>query len=179
MARPCYLLDTNICIYIRRERPKLVLDRFKVLPPGSTAISLVTYGELVYGVRKSADPHKAMMILEESTALILVLPMAPDVDNAYGTIRLDLAARGAGIGNHDLWIAVYAKSLDHILVTNNESEFGRVDSLTVENWTRGSTRSYRRLRSRQPPITPAGCPQQHAPHQRERFGKVRTLFNAP
>jgi tRNA(fMet)-specific endonuclease VapC len=64
MAGPRYLLDTNICIYIRRERPQAVLDRFRALAPGSTAISVITYGELVYGARKSLDPDKAMSALE-------------------------------------------------------------------------------------------------------------------
>jgi len=137
MAQPRYLLDTNICIYIRRERPQVVLNRFKVLPPGSTAISVITYGELTYGVRKSLAPRKAMMILEELTALIPVLPMAADAAETYGTIRSDLAARGELIGNNDLWIAAHAKSLEMILVTNNEKEFQRVDGLTIENWAKG------------------------------------------
>jgi tRNA(fMet)-specific endonuclease VapC len=137
MAQPQYLLDTNICIYIRRERPQAVLDRFKVRPAGSTAISVITYGELVYGVQKSPDPRKAMLILEELTALIPVLPMAIDVAKTYGAIRSDLAVRGELIGNNDLWIAAHAKSLDLILVTNNEKEFQRVRSLKVENWTKG------------------------------------------
>jgi len=136
MVQAQYLLDTNICIYIRRERPQNVLDRFKVLPPGSTAISVITYGELVYGVRKSLDPDKAMMILEELTDLIPVMPMAIDVAKTYGRIRSDLAARGALIGNNDLWIAAHAVSLKITLVTNNEKEFQRVGGLTLENWTK-------------------------------------------
>ena len=47
MAQPRYLLDPNICITIRQQRPKVVLDQFKALLPGSTAISVVTYDELV------------------------------------------------------------------------------------------------------------------------------------
>jgi tRNA(fMet)-specific endonuclease VapC len=137
MAQPRYLLDTNICIYIRRERPQAVLNRFKVLPPGSTAISVITYGELTYGVRKSLEPRKAMMILEELIALIPVMPLAVDVAEAYGAIRADLAARGELIGNNDLWIAAHARSLKMILVTNNENEFQRVDGLTIENWAKG------------------------------------------
>ena len=131
-----YLLDTNICIYIRRERPQAVLDRFKVLPAGSTAISVITYGELVYGVQKSPDPRKAMLILEELTALIPVLPMAIGVAKTYGAIRSDLAVRGELIGNNDLWIAAHAKSLGLTLVTNNEREFQRVAGLTIENWAK-------------------------------------------
>ena len=137
MAQPRYLLDTYICIYIRRERPQAVMERFKVLPPGSTAISVITYGELAYGVRKSPDPHRAMMILKDLTALIPVLPMAANVAETYGAIRSNLAARGELIGNNDLWIAAHAKNLEVILVTNNEKGFQRVSGLTVENWAKG------------------------------------------
>jgi len=136
-AQSRYLLDTNICIYIRRERPQVVMERFTALPPGSMAISVVTYGELIYGGQKSPDPPKAMRILDELTALIPVVPMAIDVATVYGTIRSDLAARGGLIGNNDLWIAAHARSLEVILVTNNEKEFRRVDGLTIENWVKG------------------------------------------
>jgi tRNA(fMet)-specific endonuclease VapC len=137
MAQPRYLLDTNICIYIRRERPQTVMERFKALPPGSMTISVITYGELAYGVRKSPDPRKAIMVLEELVALIPVLPMAAEAAETYGTIRSDLAARGELIGNNDLWIAAHAKSLEVILVTNNEKEFQRVSGLHIENWAKG------------------------------------------
>ncbi|MBO1905754.1 type II toxin-antitoxin system VapC family toxin [Microvirga sp. 3-52] len=136
MAQLQYLLDTNICIYIRRERPQAVLDRFKVLPPGSTTISVITCGELIYRVQKSPDPVKAMMILDELTALIPVVPLAIDVATIYGRIRSDLAARGELIGNNDLWIAAHAKSLGLTLVTNNEREFKRVHGLVIENWAK-------------------------------------------
>jgi tRNA(fMet)-specific endonuclease VapC len=52
-ALPRYLLDTNICIYIRWERPQAVLDPFNVLPAGSIAISIITYSELRYGSRRA------------------------------------------------------------------------------------------------------------------------------
>lgn len=32
-AQPCYLLDPNICIYIRRERPQAVLSGLKYCLP--------------------------------------------------------------------------------------------------------------------------------------------------
>ncbi len=137
MAPPRYLLDTNICIYIRRERPKGVLEHFRSLTRGSTAISVVTYGELVYGVQRSPSPERAMAVLDELIALITVLPMTVDVARAYGAIRGDLAARGELIGNNDLWIAAHAMSLGLTVITNNEREFKRVAGLNVENWTKG------------------------------------------
>jgi tRNA(fMet)-specific endonuclease VapC len=44
---PRFLLDTNICIYIRRQRPPPVLARFRQLQSGEAVLSVITYGELV------------------------------------------------------------------------------------------------------------------------------------
>jgi tRNA(fMet)-specific endonuclease VapC len=44
---PRFLLDTNICIYIRQERPEPVLRRFRRLRLGEAALSVITYGELI------------------------------------------------------------------------------------------------------------------------------------
>ena len=54
-----FLLDTNICIYIRQRRPPGVLARFQRLRPGEAAISVITYGELAYGVEKSRFREQA------------------------------------------------------------------------------------------------------------------------
>jgi tRNA(fMet)-specific endonuclease VapC len=77
-----------------------------------------------------------MLILEELSALMPVLPMTIDEAKTYGVVRSDLAARGELIGNNDLWIAAHAKSLGLTLVTNNEREFQRVAGLTIENWAK-------------------------------------------
>ena len=48
-----YLLDTNVCIYIAKQKPPRVLARFQRLRPGNVGMSVVTYLELVYGAWKS------------------------------------------------------------------------------------------------------------------------------
>jgi len=35
---PKYLLDTNVCIYIRQNRPEQVMSRFRRLRPGEAAV---------------------------------------------------------------------------------------------------------------------------------------------
>ena len=57
---PRYLLDTNICIYIRQKRPDEVLRRFRKLRPGEAVLSVITYGELLYGAAKSHRPVAAL-----------------------------------------------------------------------------------------------------------------------
>jgi len=52
----------------------------------------------------------------------------------YADIRSTLEKQGIIIGNNDLWIASHVRSLNKILVTNNEKEFNRVENLIVENW---------------------------------------------
>ncbi len=129
-----YLLDTNICIYIRQKRPAEVLRRFERLTVGDAAISAVTYGELRYGAEKSASRAAALRRLQDLVGLIPVLPLAATVGERYGEIRAVLEQAGQVIGNNDLWIAAHAKDAGLTLVSNNEREFRRVPGLKVENW---------------------------------------------
>ena len=131
---PRYLLDTNICIYIQRQKPGEVLAHFQKLKPGDAAISVITWGELLYGAEKSRQRKKALQLLEEFKTLIPVLPMPENTGKTYGAIRASLESKGRPIGNNDLWIAAHAKAEGLTIVTNNEREFQRVPGLKVQNW---------------------------------------------
>lgn len=129
-----YLLDTDICVYIHRRRPSQVLGRFQNLREGEAVISVITFGELLYGAAKSTKRIEALQSLEELKRLLHVLPMDEAVADAYGVIRANLESRGELIGNNDLWIAAHSLSAKLILVTNNEREFSRVRGLKIQNW---------------------------------------------
>jgi tRNA(fMet)-specific endonuclease VapC len=131
---PRFLLDTNICIYIRRQKPPEVLARFQRLKPGEAVLSVITYGELVYGVEKSQFREQAMMRLAELEGLMPVMELPSRAGQVYGAIRAALEAKGETIGNNDLWIAAHAKAMGLTLVTNNEREFRRVEGLKTQNW---------------------------------------------
>jgi tRNA(fMet)-specific endonuclease VapC len=131
-----YLLDTHICIYIQRQKPEAVLVRFQKLKPGDAAISVITWGELLYGAEKSQQRKKALQVLEEFRSLVPVLPMPENAGIAYGAIRAALESTGELIGNNDLWIAAHAKAAGLTIVTNNEREFQRVPGLKILNWVR-------------------------------------------
>ena len=133
---PRFLLDTNICIYIRRRRPPEILRRFRRLEVGEAAISVVTFGELIYGAEKSEQRDAAMRQLEELASLLPVLPLPVDAGRSYGALRAELETDGRVIGNNDLWIAAHAKVAKLILVTNNEREFQRVSGLKIQNWAK-------------------------------------------
>ena len=133
---PKFLLDTNICIYIRRRRPPEILQRFLRLQVGEAAISVITFGELIFGAEKSEQRKAAMRQLEELASLLRVLPLPADAGGSYGALRAELEASGRIIGNNDLRIAAHAKAAKLILVTNNEREFQRVSGLEVQNWAK-------------------------------------------
>ena len=129
-----YLLDTDIFIFIRQQKPPDVADRFEKLSPGEAAISVITYGELFYGAAKSVRRSDAMGRLSAIVELVPVLPLPEGAAEAYGEIRAELESKGEIIGNNDLWIAAHALESGLILVTNNEREFRRVRGLKVQNW---------------------------------------------
>jgi len=129
-----YLLDTDICIYIAKQHPVSVLDKFEKLAIGEVGMSTITYGELLYGAQKSKYTKKTIRILEELATLIIPLPIPTNAAEHYGTIRSTLEDKGRVIGNNDLWIAAHALSLGIILITNNVKEFSRVPKLKLENW---------------------------------------------
>jgi tRNA(fMet)-specific endonuclease VapC len=137
---PTFLLDTNICIYIRRQRPVEILQRFQKLKLGEAAISIITYGELIYGAEKSAHRDDAIKLLDELTGLVPVLPLPVNAAHTYGALRAELEASGQIIGNNDLWIAAHAKAAKLVLVTNNEREFRRVSGLNLQNWVKSAGR---------------------------------------
>jgi len=129
-----FLLDANICIYIRRRRPPAVLERFRQLEPGEAVLSVITYGELVYGADKSQFREQARRQLAELAGLLPVMELPMRAGEFYGSIRAALAAEGDMIGNNDLWTAAHARTAGLILVTNNEREFRRIQGLEIQNW---------------------------------------------
>ena len=129
-----YLLDTNICIYIAKQKPIHVLQKFEKIEVGEVAMSIITYGELLYGAAKSQHSKKSRIILEELSTLIPPLPLTINACEHYAHLRATLEKQGKPIGNNDLWISSHALALGTILVTNNVKEFSNIPHLKVENW---------------------------------------------
>jgi tRNA(fMet)-specific endonuclease VapC len=133
-----YLLDTDICIYIIKQKPASVLQKFTYTSVGSVGMSIITYGELLYGAQKSEQTKKSLTLLDELTSLIPPLELPIEAGKDYGDIRSKLEKAGRSIGNNDLWIAAHARAQNLILVTNNIKEFSRVPYLKLENWVKSS-----------------------------------------
>jgi tRNA(fMet)-specific endonuclease VapC len=129
-----YLLDTNICIYIIKQKPEAVLEQLKLKLKDGIAISAITLAELQHGVESSAHPEINAVALGQMLAIIAVLPFDDLAATEYGKIRAVLQRKGTPIGPMYTLIAAHARAGKLILVTNNTREFERVDDLTLENW---------------------------------------------
>lgn len=129
-----YLLDTNICIYWLNARPASIVERLRTVPAGSAAMSVVTWGELLFGAAKSRRRALVRRNLDALAVAVPVLALPVDAGQQYGEIRAALERKGTPIGGNDLWIAAHALAIGFTLVTNNEREFKRVPGLKLENW---------------------------------------------
>ncbi|MBW1788526.1 MAG: type II toxin-antitoxin system VapC family toxin [Deltaproteobacteria bacterium] len=131
-----YMLDTNICIYIIKRRPKAVIERFLRTEIFQIVVSSITLSELFYGVSKSSRPEQNQMALIQFMAPLAILPYGDDAAQYYGDLRVFLEKQGTPIGSLDMLIAAHALSTACTLITNNEKEFIRIPNLKIENWVK-------------------------------------------
>ncbi len=127
------MLDTNIVIYVIKQRPLVVLERFNQ-HSDSLCISTITLAELWHGVEKSSRPEQNRRQVEDFVSRLEVLPYGDRAADHYGNIRAQLERAGQTIGVNDLHIAGHARSEALILVSNNLREFSRIEGLRLENW---------------------------------------------
>ena len=128
------MLDTNICIYIMKNKPAQVLQRFKSEIDNGICISSITLAELEYGMQHSSNPIRNEQALLHFLIPIEILPFDAAAASEYGALRTYLQGLGTPIGPLDMLIAAHARSEHMTLVTNNVREFIRVPELVVENW---------------------------------------------
>ncbi len=132
-----YMLDTNICSYIMRERPAPVLERLQeaVQDQHTIVISVITYYEMLLGtVGRNASPRHAQLVESFVARLSSIMPWDAAAAVAATRIKQELAAKGTPIGGNDMMIAGHAIAATCVLVTNNLREFSRVQKLQSENW---------------------------------------------
>lgn len=133
-----YMLDTNICSYIMRERPHALLEILQrhVDARHEIVISAITYAELRFGaIGKKASPKHDVIVNEFIERVDHILPYDKFAVEKTAEIKKYLASKGIPIGNNDSMIAGHALAAECVVVTNNEKEFSRVPELVIENWS--------------------------------------------
>jgi tRNA(fMet)-specific endonuclease VapC len=131
-----YLLDTNICVLLIRQKSQIVLQKLTQHPFTDIAVSAITVAELQYGVAKSVHTTQNQQALDYFLLPLTILPFDDRVATTYGEIRVYLEVQGTPIGAIDTLLAAQAVSYKLIFVTNNVREFARVPGLTIEDWTK-------------------------------------------
>ena len=131
-----YLLDTNICVLLIRQKSPQVLTKLTGHPITDIGISAITVGELLYGVQKSSRPAQNQQALDQFLLPLTIIPFDENDAVAYGQIRTNLETQGLPIGALDTLIAAQVVQYNLILVTNNVREFARIPGLAIEDWTK-------------------------------------------
>jgi len=132
-----YMLDTNICSFIMRERPAEVLVKLQncVNTQNRIVISAITYAEMRFGsIGKKASPAHAGLVSAFVARLDGVLPWDAAAVVETTRVRVELASLDTPIGDNDSAIAGHALAAGTVLVTNNIREFVRVPGLRIEDW---------------------------------------------
>jgi tRNA(fMet)-specific endonuclease VapC len=98
-------------------------------------MSFVTFAELLKGVQRSQRKAQTLLNLDRLTRQIpVVFGTNRQFCLAYAEHFTRLKAAGTQIGGNDLWIACHALAENATLVTNNVSEFQRIERLRIKNW---------------------------------------------
>ena len=129
-----YMLDTNICIYLIKNHPPMVLQRLQALNQGDAVMSVVTYAELRAGLEiQIAHRQQNAHALSLLVSRIPVLPFTQADADRYGVLRAVVRDRSRNA--LDMLIAAHAVNTSLTLVTHNEADFKDYPGLIIENWT--------------------------------------------
>jgi tRNA(fMet)-specific endonuclease VapC len=131
-----YMLDTNILIYLIKNKPPSIAERINALDKDAAlCMSFVTYAELLKGAERST---RKAQVLSQLNQLTQVIPVQYDTNlglcQHYAIQFTLLKTAGTPIGANDLWIACHALSQNATLVTHNLREFERIAGLMLEDW---------------------------------------------
>jgi len=132
-----YLLDTDTLIYFYKGTSDVV-ESFRRNRAAAMALSVVTYGELVYGAMLSGRQTQNLARVHRTAELYAVLPVTRAVMDSFARVKADMCRAGTPVDDFDLVIACTALSNGLTLVTNNTRHFERIPGLRIENWARAN-----------------------------------------
>lgn len=128
------LIDTDILSYYFKG-DSLVVENFKkyLTEYDIIEISLITYYEIMSGLLHK-NAHKQLEIFNDFVTENIVIALTEESCKISSELYSKLRIKGELIDDIDLLIAGVAIENEMTLVTNNESHFGRIPGLKIENW---------------------------------------------
>ena len=128
-----YLIDTNIIIY-RLKNLGNVNANFLKNKDKHMSLSVIFYGELVFGAKKSKAVEKNMETVNAIKSIFPLLEITSEIMNIFGEIKAYTQKIGKTIDDMDLLIAATAITNNFTLVTHNMKHFKNIPNLKVEDW---------------------------------------------
>ena len=127
------MLDTNTVSHLIKVHPA-VARHMVAVPMASLCISVITEGELLFGLAKRPAAKQLHVAVREFLRRVDVLPWDSATAEFYGTERANMATQGKVLAPLDLLIATHALSVNAVLVTNDQA-ISQMANLQIEDWT--------------------------------------------
>lgn len=128
-----FLIDTNIIIYSLKNAGN-VNDNFLKYKDDEMSLSVISYGELVFGAKKSGSVEKNLKTVEYIKSIFSLVDVTPDVMDVFGELKAKIQKTGRIIDDMDLLIASTAIAENMILVTHNTKHFEKIPNLRIQDW---------------------------------------------
>lgn len=128
-----FLLDTDILIYSLKGYPK-VIENFKLHADAPKSISVISYGELIYGANKSVQIASNLAKVHRLQEIFPIIDASKAILECFGTLKAQLSRKGVTVADFDLLIGSTAITLGYTVVTNNEKHFSKIPDLKIANW---------------------------------------------
>lgn len=129
-----YLLDTNVCVTLLRNRDPGLRSRVLGQPYGIVTVCAIVAAELYEGAYRSNRLQQNLTQVQQFITQFPCLPFDSPAAEIAGQIAANLGLKGQSIGAYDTQIAAIAIANNLTLVTHNVREFGRVTGLVYEDW---------------------------------------------
>ena len=136
-----WVLDTDTVSLLAMHHPG-VMAKALSLPIGSVTVGIVSVQEIFMGrynrIKRAKNPTEliaAYAQLESSTNLLRMLPLLPydlDASEHFATLR----RTHRRVTTKYLRVAAVALSHHATLVTRNLIDFGQIDGLPIEDWSK-------------------------------------------
>lgn len=128
-----YLLDTDTLIFFLKGHENVTAN-FRACTGRPKAISVISYGELLYGAHKSARPQENLAKVYRLAELYPVIEISCAIMESFGGIKAELTDKGICVDDFDLLIGCSALVLNYTVVTNNTRHYEKITGLRLVNW---------------------------------------------
>ena len=129
-----YLLDTDTLIYSLKGHQNVV-DNLRIYADAPKAISVISYGELVFGAEKSEHIANNLAKVHRLREVFTVIDLSCTIMDAFGNIKAEVERKGKTVDDFDLLIGATALTLGYCVVSNNEKHIKMISGLKMVNWT--------------------------------------------